>query len=50
MLHQIIISKLENNTDVFKALLGKISTGQAIWKPSSDKWSVLEVINHLHDK
>lgn len=50
MLHQIIISKLEDNMNAFKVLLGNISVEQARWKPSPKKWSILEVVNHLHDE
>jgi len=50
MLHEMIIRKLEENAETFKTLLGNLSEEQAEWKPSPDKWSMLKVVNHLHDE
>jgi hypothetical protein len=45
-----IINKLEANASTFKSLLENISEEQAQWKPSVEKWSLLEIINHLYDE
>ena len=44
------IDRLSTNRDVFGGLLKGVSLGQARWKPTPDKWSMLEVINHLYDE
>jgi hypothetical protein len=44
------IERLAANRLVFEGLVNGITAGQAKWKPSPDKWSILEVINHLHDE
>jgi uncharacterized damage-inducible protein DinB len=50
MNHQIIIEHLRVNVDVFKYLFQSVSDEQARWKPGEDKWSILEVINHLYEE
>ncbi len=50
MIYDYIIENLEKNAGIFKSLLEKISPEQARWKPSAQKWSLLEVINHLYDE
>ena len=44
------ISGLEFSGKKIELFLKDISTEQAIWKPQSDRWSVLEVVNHLADE
>ncbi|HAF23255.1 MAG TPA: DinB family protein [Blastocatellia bacterium] len=44
------IDRLSRNRDVFEGLLNGVNGEQAKWKPSPDKWSMLEVINHLYDE
>lgn len=41
---------LLQNTKTFETLLAPVSDEQARWKPAPEKWSLLEVINHLHDE
>jgi hypothetical protein len=48
--HHTIINKLQDNTSIFEALFGNIPAEQARWKPAPEKWSLLEVINHLYDE
>ncbi|MCU0521731.1 MAG: DinB family protein [Anaerolineae bacterium] len=36
--------------DMIKFLLGDVSGDQARWKPDPERWSILEVINHLYDE
>ena len=50
MNHSIIIQKLEINAATLKSLLENISDEQAHWKPSPEKWSLLEIVNHLYDE
>jgi len=50
MNHQRIIEKLSAHVDLFKALFNNVSNVQARWKPGRDRWSLLEVINHLYDE
>jgi hypothetical protein len=42
--------RLSTNRDVFEGLLKGVNGMQARWKPSPEKWSMLEVINHLYDE
>ena len=44
------IDPLSADADVFRRLLGGLSADQARWKPAADRWSVLEVVNHLYDE
>ncbi len=48
--HQQIIAHLKINGDMFKHLFMNLSDEQARWKPGADRWSLLEVINHLCDE
>jgi len=50
MNHIKIIEHLHVNGDVFKYLFKGVSDEQARWKPGEDRWSLLEVINHLYDE
>ena len=45
-----VIDRLESNASVFQGLVRLVRSPQAIWKPSADKWSMLEVMNHLGDE
>jgi hypothetical protein len=45
-----IVDRMESNITVFEGLLHSVPTPQATWKPSPDKWSLLEVLNHLADE
>ena len=44
------IERFSSNCGVFENLLTNVSTEQARWKPTPDKWSMLEVVNHLFDE
>lgn len=50
MNHQQIVVHLGVNCRVFKNLFQTVSIDQATWKPTADRWSMLEVINHLYDE
>lgn len=47
---EAIIGQLEQNAETFAALVAGIGSDEALWKPADDKWSVLEVVNHLADE
>jgi uncharacterized damage-inducible protein DinB len=44
------IERFSNNRAVFISLLAEVSLDQSRWRPSPDKWSMLEVVNHLYDE
>jgi hypothetical protein len=44
------IKRFSSNCGVFENLLADVNLEQSRWKPSPDKWSMLEVINHLYDE
>ncbi len=50
MNHQQIIAHLTVNGEVFRHLFENLSDEQARWKTGAEKWSMLEVINHLYDE
>ncbi len=50
MNHEKIKEHLRINSDVFKYLFQTVSDEQARWKPGRDRWSILEVNNHLYDE
>jgi len=50
MNYSLIIQNLETNASSFKSLLENISDELAYWKPSLEKWSLLEIVNHLCDE
>ena len=45
-----VIDRLESNASVFQGLVRLVRSPQATWKPSADKWSMLEVMNHLGEE
>jgi hypothetical protein len=45
-----VIDRLESNAAVLQAQLRLVRNSQAMWKPAPDKWSILEVINHVADE
>jgi hypothetical protein len=50
MIYEQIIERLRMNCDVFKYLLQGVPEDQARWKPAPERWSLLEIVNHLHDE
>lgn len=50
MNHHIIINRLAENKQVFEALLKNIPDELIKWRPAENKWSLLEIINHLCDE
>lgn len=49
-MNDYFIDRFSKNRGVFESLVGNVSLEQARWKPTPDKWSMLEVINHLYDE
>lgn len=45
-----IINGLEENRNVFKALLSDLTEEIFLWKPNPDKWCLLEIVCHLYDE
>lgn len=45
-----LATRLAANAGVFRHLLEGVGPEQARWKPSPDKWSLLEVVSHLADE
>jgi hypothetical protein len=43
-------SILAVNAGIIQKLTEDVSMEQAQWKPDADRWSILEVINHLYDE
>ena len=44
------IARLAANVRVFEGLAGGVGAEQARWKPAPERWSILEVLNHLYDE
>lgn len=47
---EYFIERLSTNRQVISGLATTVSVEQARWKPSPEKWSILEVLNHLYDE
>jgi hypothetical protein len=47
---EYFVERLSTNHQVFEGLAKGAGPEQARWKPSPEKWSVLEVVNHLYDE
>jgi hypothetical protein len=47
---EYFIKRFSHNRSVFENLLRGVSLEQARWKPTPEKWSMLEVVNHLYDE
>ena len=41
---------MSRNAEAIRSLVEDITEEQARWKPDPEKWSILEVINHLYDE
>ena len=44
------VERMSANRDVFASMLRGVSDEQARWRPAPEKWSLVEVVNHLHDE
>ncbi len=45
-----VSNRMEANAGIFESLVKNVSKEQALWQPARDKWSILEVVNHLYDE
>ena len=45
-----LIQQMSLNAGRIERLVEGVSAAQAVWKPSPDDWSILEVVNHLYDE
>jgi hypothetical protein len=45
-----LTTQMARQAQMIKSLVQGVSQEQAVWKPSPDEWSILEVINHLYDE
>jgi hypothetical protein len=45
-----IINELERNLTVFQSMLENNSSEESLFKPSPDKWGLLEIVCHLVDE
>jgi hypothetical protein len=50
MKFSIFIRELQNSTEMIRALISGITPEAARLKPSSESWSILEVLCHLYDE
>lgn len=50
MKHYKMIDELARNRDVFKSLLMNISREEYLFKPTPEKWCLLEIVCHLYDE
>jgi hypothetical protein len=48
--HQQLIAELARNAEAFRGLLADIPQSQINWKPSPEKWNLLEIVCHLYDE
>ena len=44
------VTRLAANVKVFEGLLGGVGAEQARWKPAPERWSLAEVMGHVHDE
>lgn len=50
MNYKPFIEYLERNALAIHSLAGNVSAEKASWKPSPEKWSILEIMAHLYDE
>jgi hypothetical protein len=44
------IQRLAAGAETIRSLVAGVTSEQARWRPAPDKWSILEVVNHLYDE
>jgi hypothetical protein len=47
---EFFVNRLVHQPVVIRSLVDDVDTVQARWKPAADRWSILEVVNHLEDE
>jgi hypothetical protein len=45
-----LMTQMANQADMIRSMTQGVSDEQARWKPDTESWSILEVINHLYDE
>ena len=45
-----LIERMESFGAALPAIVGRLSTADARWKPTPKYWSILEIVNHLADE
>lgn len=45
-----MMGQLKANAQRISALVSGVTQEESIWKPGTDAWSILEVVNHLYDE
>lgn len=45
-----VTDRMRTNAGAIAALVSAVSDEQMRWKPDSESWSLLEVVNHLYDE
>jgi hypothetical protein len=50
MLRERVVERLSANAEVFQGLVKDVSSEQARWRPTHEKWSIVEVVCHLADE
>jgi len=45
-----LIQMLTRQSELVRTLVDDVSPEQAVWKADPERWSVLEVVNHLYDE
>jgi DinB family protein len=50
MQFKAMIANLEKNREIFRTLISTVTDNQATWRPAPQKWTVLEIVNHLVDE
>ena len=47
---EFYVNRLTHQPAVISSLVERVGAEQARWKPAADRWSMLEVVNHLYDE
>lgn len=50
MNHERIIENIKANRDVFSTILSNKNKHEYLWKPSDEKWCLIEIVCHLYDE
>ena len=50
MHHVTVARQLTQQAQTIRTLVEQVTLEQARWKPSTEEWSILEVVNHLYDE
>jgi hypothetical protein len=46
----LLLQQLKDNAERIRALVAEVSAEQARWRPGSESWTIVEVMNHLYDE